>query len=92
MLKYMLDPNTDINVPKDTPIFCSEIVEFVSEYRVYVAYGEIKGVCHYQGDKEQKLDMKIVEDSVKTLSLSEEGFLLTGISLDFAVQKRIEND
>jgi len=48
----MLDPNTDINVPKDTPIFCSEIVEFVSEYRVYVAYGEIKGVCHYQGDKE----------------------------------------
>jgi len=29
--------------------------------------------------------MKIVEDSVKTLSLSEEGFLLTGLSLDFAV-------
>lgn len=37
-------------VPEDTEIWCSDAVNFVSEYRCFIRYGEILGVKHYKGD------------------------------------------
>ena len=82
MLQYVLE-----QFPRSFPVVCSELAEFVSEYRVYVVNGEIKGVGHYRGPKEKELDMKIVEDAVKILSQSDEGKELKGCSLDFAVMR-----
>ncbi len=33
-----------------TPLWCSEVVEMVSEHRVFVRHGEIVGIQHYDGD------------------------------------------
>lgn len=36
--------------PDEQPVTCSEPVEFISEYRVFVLKGEIAGCKHYKGD------------------------------------------
>ena len=38
------------NIPLDTKILCSEVVDFVSEYRCYIINGVLKGMKHYLGD------------------------------------------
>lgn len=35
---------------KDEPCYCSEVIDFVSEYRVFVRYGKIIDVRHYKGE------------------------------------------
>ena len=35
---------------EDFPVICSEVVDFVSEYRCFVKYGKILDVRHYRGD------------------------------------------
>lgn len=39
-----------MHVPEDTQIVSSDFVEFVSEYRIFVTNGEIRGMSHYGGD------------------------------------------
>lgn len=51
--------------PKDTPVFFSDIVEFVSEYRCFVLDGEIQGVKFYKGDWSKAPDRSVVEAAVK---------------------------
>ena len=38
------------HVPPDYPVVCSEVVDFVSEYRGYVLDGELLDLKHYKGD------------------------------------------
>ncbi len=40
MLWYVLE-----KFPRDYPVACSELIDIVSEYRVYVVNCEIKGIC-----------------------------------------------
>ena len=47
---------------KRTQIFCSEVVEWVTEYRVFVAHGNIVGTKHYAGDPSRSLDESIVNE------------------------------
>lgn len=47
-----------------TKIFKSEIVDFVSEYRVFVSNGEIRGIKHYRGDFEKFIDVSVVHQMV----------------------------
>ena len=54
MINYLM---SDMNVSPNLPVFCSEPFEILTEYRVYVVKGEIKGVSYYKGDKNAKLDM-----------------------------------
>ena len=37
-------------IPGDTPVLAQEPIRFVSEWRVYVKYGCIVGIGHYQGE------------------------------------------
>lgn len=39
-----------VTLPSSTEVWCSEIVDFKSEYRVFVLEGEIIGVKNYKGD------------------------------------------
>jgi hypothetical protein len=32
-----------------TPVWCSEVVEIVSEHRVFMIHGRVVGTCHYDG-------------------------------------------
>ncbi|KAJ6242545.1 hypothetical protein M0813_22690 [Anaeramoeba flamelloides] len=74
--------------PSSLTILSSEVVKMVTEYRVYCVNGSVKGVCHYKGPKELKLDLDVVNKAVKTLFDSEEGKDLTGCGIDFAVMEK----
>jgi hypothetical protein len=60
--QMLLDFNfCDVN----TPIYKSEIVDFVSEYRIFVSKGEIRGIKHYRGDFKKFIDIDIVRSMVE---------------------------
>lgn len=67
----------------DTEVYCSEIVEWTSEHRVYVAGGRILGIGHYSGNPEVLPDMNVVNDAVATLEAS--GQAPAGYGIDFGV-------
>lgn len=39
-----------VGVPENTEVWCSEVVNFISEYRCFIRYGEILDIKHYKGD------------------------------------------
>jgi hypothetical protein len=63
-----------------TPVWCSELVDFVSEYRVFVCQGEIVGMKHYSGDFRIFLDWPTVANAVACLHPAPAGF-----AVDFGV-------
>jgi hypothetical protein len=68
---------------KKTDIYCSTLVHWLSEYRVFVNNSEIVGIKLYSGDETLKLDMSIVEKAVKDFENSPERTAAYGI--DFGV-------
>lgn len=82
-LEYLLE-----QFPHAFDVWCSEIVSFVSEYRVYVVDGEVRSICQYQGPKEVQLDDGVVKEAVRTLMDSDEGRDLVGCGIDFAVMRK----
>lgn len=66
-----------------TQVICSEVVEWRSEYRVYVVHGQIVGVRHYLGDRELTVDLREVEEAVARFEAS--GEATAGYGIDFGV-------
>jgi len=66
-----------------TPVYCSEVVRWQSEYRVFVMYGQIVGIQHYAGDPGRTLDEQIVTEAVQTYRMS--GEAPAGYGIDFGV-------
>jgi hypothetical protein len=64
-------------------VWCSEIVEWKSEFRVYVVKGRILGIGHYAGDPSRKVDEKKVEEAVASFEAS--GEAPGGYGIDFGV-------
>lgn len=67
-----IDPNAEI--------YCSEIVNFVAEWRVFVRYGKILSVRPYFGDWKVQYDPAIIEECLKDYKLQPAGF-----AIDFGV-------
>lgn len=87
-MSYLLD-----QFPPSLPVHCAEVVEIVSEYRVYVVEGHVRAVCNYLGSKDAgPLDMSVVNDAVRILSESDQYRDLTGCGLDFAVLRKHGSD
>jgi hypothetical protein len=61
-------------------IWCSEPVKFVSEYRVFVRYGNILDARKYKGNPFISLDEKIVEKAIASFDEAPAGY-----SMDFGV-------
>jgi len=92
MLDTLIDGIPDVldGLPRSTPVHCSELVDMVSEYRVYVVDGAIRSICQYRGPPSagaMTLDKGIVDEAVRALSDSIETRDLTGYGVDFAVLK-----
>lgn len=66
-----------------TPIHCSETVQWLAEYRVFVCQGKIIGIKHYDGNPEFTLDRKTIKEAIDLLSNSREN--TAGYSVDFGV-------
>ena len=66
-----------------TEVVCSEIVDWKSEYRVYVVRGRIVGVKHYKGDPNVPVDRQQVDDAVAQFEAA--GEATAGYGIDFGV-------
>jgi len=64
----------------EADIMCSEVVNFVSEWRCFIRYGEILGIQLYNGNKNAECNVTIIEEAVKNYKE-----IPAGCSLDFGV-------
>jgi len=64
----------------NVPVWVSEPVHFIAEWRVYVRYGQILGAKMYKGDWRAQFDYKIIEKAVKDFNSAPAGY-----SLDFGI-------
>lgn len=49
---------------EDFPVICSEVVNFISEYRCFVKYGEILDVRHYRRDWSKAPSRAVIEQAI----------------------------
>jgi hypothetical protein len=71
------------DIEGDVPIWVSEPVEFISEWRVFVRYKEILGVKLYKGDWRNQYDYKIIEAAVNSYENAPAGYALDfGLTAD----------
>jgi hypothetical protein len=71
------DPDSDVHV------WVSEPVSFISEWRVFIRYGEILGVKLYKGDWRNQFDHKIIEEAVKSHQNAPAGYAMDfGLTTD----------
>lgn len=64
-------------------LLCSEVVSWLSEYRVYVVHSEIRSIDHYDGNANIPLDIEKVHCAIKTLENA--GEFYAGYAIDFGV-------
>ncbi len=64
----------------DTELYCSEPVDFVSEWRCFLLYGRIIGVRFYYGDPDIECNQSIIAAAVKAYPN-----MPAGCALDFGV-------
>lgn len=55
---------------------CSEVVNFIAEWRVFIRYGNIIDVRPYKGDWRAHFDYKVIEDAVKKYTTSPNGYAI----------------
>jgi hypothetical protein len=71
------------DVSAGTELACSEVVRWLSEYRVYVVRGEIVGTHHYRGDVSVGPDPAVVRAAVDALAAA--GDAPAGCAVDVGV-------
>ena len=59
---------------EDFPVICSEVVDFVSEYRCFVRYGEILDVRHYRGDWAKAPNREVIERAIAAYVSAQAGY------------------
>ncbi len=69
----------------NTPVWVSEIADFVAEWRVFVRYKEILDVRPYKGNWRAKFDAAVIENAVKDFTNAPNGYVL-----DFGITRQGE--
>ena len=83
VFQHMDDLQYTEGASKITPIWCSEVVDWLSEYRVFVINGEMVGIQHYAGKPEISINEQIVIDALSLFEKSDE--VTAAYALDFGV-------
>ena len=68
------------HLPADSEIWCSEVVDFISEWRCFVRYGKILDIRLYHGNRDARCDDSIILDAVSLYRNSPASY-----ALDFGV-------
>lgn len=63
-----------------TQIWCSEIVNFKTEWRCFIRYGEILDVRQYKGVWDSKIDLSVIKNAIKDFESSPASY-----ALDFGI-------
>ncbi len=58
----------------DTEVYVSDIVNFVSEYRAFVRYGEILDIRHYGGSWDIFPDPKVIKNCINSFTYSPKAY------------------
>lgn len=70
-------------VSRQEKLLCSEVVTWISEYRVYVVRSEIRSVDYYAGDPGVAIDLAEVRRAIQALDKAGESY--AGYAIDFGV-------
>jgi len=70
-------------VSRQEKLLCSEVVTWLSEYRVYVVDSEIRSVDYYAGNMEVPVDIEEIRRAIQALDKAGESY--AGYAIDFGV-------
>jgi hypothetical protein len=65
-----------LNYENDIEIWCSEVVNVVTEWRCFVRYGTLIDVRYYKGNWDSRLNLKIVTDAISKYKNQPKSFCL----------------
>lgn len=65
-----------LNYGREVEVWCSEVIEVVTEWRCFVRYGELWDVCHYKGAWDSRLDLKVVREAISQFASQPAAFCL----------------
>jgi len=65
-----------------TQIWCSEIVNFKTEWRCFIRYGEILDIRQYKGVWDSKIDLSVIKNAIKDFESSPASY-----ALDFGIDQ-----
>ncbi|GAA5085971.1 ATP-grasp domain-containing protein [Chryseobacterium ginsengisoli] len=89
---FVIQSNYDLfkldALAKDTELSCSSVIEWLSEFRVFVNQSKIVGIKNYNGNENLVLDMKVVETAIQDFENSKER--TDGYGIDFGILKNGE--
>lgn len=78
--KVISKPADAIGLGEDIDIYCSPVVNFMSEYRVFVRYGQILDIKHYWGDPLIFPDPNVIQAAIKDYKSAPDAY-----GIDFGV-------
>ncbi len=70
-------------VSRQERLLCSEVVTWVSEYRVYVVHSQIRSIDQYAGDMAVPVDQEVIRQAIRALDAAGESY--AGYALDVGV-------
>lgn len=82
LIKSTADLIGTSNYETDTPIWVSEPVDFIAEWRAFVRYSEVLGVRQYKGDWRCNYDFNVIERAVNAFKDAPHAY-----ALDFGLTK-----
>lgn len=71
------------NISKNIEVWASELVYWISEYRVYVINGKVRGIKYYIGNPDVQLDLITVDNAIDDYENS--GLAPKAYGIDFGV-------
>lgn len=71
------------NISKNIEVWASEVVYWISEYRVYVVNGKVRGIKYYNGNPDVQLDLITVDNAIDDYEKS--GLAPKAYGIDFGV-------
>ena len=71
------------SISKQTTVYCSDVVQWQTEYRIFVINGEVRGIRHYWGDSSVMIDELETRLAIRTLEDS--GKANSAYAIDFGV-------
>jgi ATP-grasp domain, R2K clade family 2 len=80
VFRQFRDTIATAHVPPDYPVVCSDVVDFVSEYRAFVLDSKVLGLRHYKGDFRVFPDPSVIDSAVASYSPSPAAY-----GIDFGV-------
>ena len=78
--KVISTPADVVGLGEDIDVYCSPVVNFLSEYRVFVRYGQILDIKHYWGDPLIFPDPNVIQSAVKDYTSAPDAY-----GIDFGV-------